>query len=141
MPTPSLRILIADDQLAQRLNIEKMLNQQGYHRIAPVTSFAELLAMVEGAILPFDLLVINSALGVTATFDLDVFFLNCPAIHHTLVYDGVLRDDQVTVSVQGTRVIKKLLRTPDEQAIRDLMRAIDPQAVHPARRNIWRKLT
>jgi DNA-binding LytR/AlgR family response regulator len=126
MTTPSLRILIVDDQLAQRLSIEKMLNQQGYHRIAPVGTFAELLAMVEGVIKPFDLLVINSALGADVTFNLDDFFRNCPAIRHTLAYDGQAFGEQVTVLMPGSRVIKKLLRTPDEQTIRNLMRAIDP---------------
>lgn len=140
MPTPSLRILIVDDQLAQRLSIEKMLNQQGYHRIAPVETFAELLAMVEGAIEPFDLLVINSALGADATFNLDDFFRNCPAIRHTLVYDGQALSEQTTVSMPGSRVIKKLLRTPDEQTIKNLMRAIDPQKGHPTRRNLLRRV-
>ncbi|QJI31259.1 response regulator [Pseudomonas sp. ADAK18] len=133
MPTPSLRILIVDDQPAQRLSIEKMLNQQGYHRIAPVATFAELLAMVEGAIEPFDLLVINSALGADATFNLDDFFRNCPAIRHTLVYDGLPRGEQEIVLVPGSRVIKRLLQTPDEQTIRNLMLAIDSPKGHPTR--------
>lgn len=126
MPTPYLRILIVDDQPAQRLSIEKMLNQQGYHRIAPVETFAELLAMVENAVEPFDLLVINSALGAGATFSLDDFFINCPAIRHTLVYDGLPVGDQVTIPAPGSRIINKLMRTPDERAIRSLMRVIDP---------------
>lgn len=126
MPTPYLRILIVDDQPAQRLSIEKMLNQQGYHRIAPVETFAELLAMVENAVEPFDLLVINSALGSGATFSLDDFFINCPAICHTLVYDGLPVGDQVTIPAPGSRIINKLTRTPDERAIRSLMRVIDP---------------
>lgn len=131
MPTPYLRILVVDDQPAQRLSIEKMLNQQGYHRIAPVETFAELLAMVENAVEPFDLLVINSALGVDVTFSLDDFFMNCPAIRHTLVYDGLPVDDLVTVPAPGSKVISKLTRTPDERAIRSLMRTIDPPKVQP----------
>lgn len=136
MPTPFLRILIVDDQHAQRLSIEKMLNQQGYYRIAPVDTFTELLVMVENAIEPFDLLVINSALGSDLTFDLDCFFLNCPVIRHTLVYDGRSLGEQVTVSVPGSRVIKKLLQAPDERTIRNLMQTIDPSKGHPRRNTL-----
>lgn len=140
MPTPYLRILIVDDQPAQRLSIEKMLNQQGYHRIAPVETFSELLAMVENAVEPFDLLVMNSALGAGITFNLDDFFMNCPAIRHTLVYDGLPVGDQVTIPAPGSRVINKLMRTPDERAIRNLMRAIDPPNGNPTRNTSSRRV-
>ncbi|WP_277761061.1 response regulator [Pseudomonas sp. A34-9] len=138
MPTPSLRILVVDDQPAQRLSIEKMLNQQGYHRIAPVETIAELLAMIEYAIEPFDLLIINSALGTDITFDLDDFLLNCPAIRHALVYDGLLLGEHVSISTLQSRVIKKLLRAPDERTIISFMQAIDPPKGHPKRHTLLR---
>lgn len=74
MPTPSLRILIVDDQPTQCLSIERMLNQQGYYRIAPLTSFDQLMALVDCVTEPFDLLVINSAMAACATFNQDYFF-------------------------------------------------------------------
>lgn len=140
MPTPFLRILIVDDQPAQRLSIEKMLNRQGYYRIAPVATFAELLAMIYNAIEPFDLLVINSALGVGVTFNLDDFFLNCPVIRHTLVYDNLPLGEQATVLAPESRVVKKLSRIPDEQAIRNLMQAIDSPKNQPSRSNFRLKV-
>lgn len=134
MPTPSLRILIVDDQPAQRLSIEKMLNQQGYHRIAPVACFNELLAMVESALEPFDLLVINSALATGTTLNMDDFFRHCPAIRHTLVYENPPADEQVLIVAPGSKVIKTLSRPPDSLAIKNLMQMIDPQKGKPARR-------
>lgn len=68
MPTPSLRILVVDDQHARRLSIEKTLNQQGYFRIAPVACFNELLAMVQSAVELFDLMVINSNMAAGNLF-------------------------------------------------------------------------
>ena len=37
MSNKALRLLIADAELLQRIKIEKMLNQLGYHRIAPLS--------------------------------------------------------------------------------------------------------
>lgn len=134
MPTPSLRILVVDDQPAQRLSIEKMLNWQGYHRIAPVTCFAELLVLIEHAIEPFDLLVINSSLAMQTTFNLDNFFRFCPAIRHTLIYDGMPPAASLTVVAPSARVITRLSRAPDNEVIKNLMQMIDPHQKKPVRR-------
>ncbi|MCF4978011.1 hypothetical protein AO268_25140 [Pseudomonas sp. ICMP 8385] len=111
-----------------------MLNQQGYHRIAPVACFNELLAMVESAVEPFDLLVINRALAAGTTLNLDDFFRHCPVIRHTLVYETPPIDEQVLIVTPGSKVIKNLSRPPDRQAIKTLMQMIDPQKGKPARR-------
>lgn len=45
MTKKNTRILIADRQHCRRLHIEKMLNQLGYYRIAPLNSFDEVMAV------------------------------------------------------------------------------------------------
>ena len=55
MPNKSLRILIADAQHFNRLRIERLLNQLGYFRVAPVQSLEELLPLVEYGCEPLDL--------------------------------------------------------------------------------------
>ncbi|MFO2462304.1 chemotaxis protein CheY [Pseudomonas sp. 15FMM2] len=129
-----------DDQPAQRLSIEKMLNQQGYHRIAPVACFKELQAMLENAIEPFDLLLINSDLAADFALDLDDFFRHCPAIRHTLIYKNLPLHEQVMVLAPSSKVIKTLSRPPDNQALKNLMQMIDPQKSKATRRPWLRKV-
>lgn len=128
MPTPSLRILIVDDQPAQCLSIERMLNQQGYYRIAPLTSFDQLMALVDCVTEPFDLLVINSAMAACATFNQDYFFRYCPAFRHVLVYEDLPLGEQDWALKPGSKLIKTLSRPPDDGAIKALMHMIDPQS-------------
>lgn len=63
MPNKSLRILIADKQHFNRMKIERLFNQLGYFRVAPVHSLEELLNLVEYGCEPFDLLVINASMA------------------------------------------------------------------------------
>jgi len=125
MPTPSLRILIVDDQHTQRLSIEKMLNQHGYHRIAPAACFDELLILIQCAVEPFDLLVINSSLVSDTTLSLDGISRYCPAIRHTLVYEDPPISKQDVVVNPGSKVVKSLSRPPDSRTIKDFMHMID----------------
>ncbi|AZC50511.1 hypothetical protein [Pseudomonas chlororaphis] len=126
MPTPSLRILIVDPQHSRRLNIEKMLNQQGYYRIAPMASFEDLLALAVHAIEPFDLLVVNSALVTDTAFNLDDFCRNCPSIRNVLMYEGEPVASQMMDDALGSKVIQKLSSTPDIESIKNLMGLVDP---------------
>lgn len=59
MTKKNTRILIADQQHCRRLHIEKMLNQLGYYRIAPLNSFEEVMAATRFAGPAFDLVIIN----------------------------------------------------------------------------------
>lgn len=127
MPTASLRILIVDDQPAQCLRIEKMLNQQGYYRIAPLTSFDQLLSLVNCVTDPFDLLVINRAMAVNATFNQRYLFRYCPAIRHVLVYEDLLLGEHESDFKSGSKLIKTLSRPPDGETIKVLMQMIDPK--------------
>ncbi|HCE6227863.1 hypothetical protein [Pseudomonas aeruginosa] len=126
MPPPSLRILIAESEHLQHLSIEKMLNQCGYHRIAPISSFDELLAIVECALEPFDLLVINSVLTVDSGVRLEDFCRYCPSIRHALIYEGV-PGPHVLSEEAPCSVIRKLSGVPDSESIKALMRRIDPE--------------
>ncbi|NCE93594.1 response regulator [Pseudomonas sp. L13] len=127
MPTRSLRILIADHSHLQRLSIEKMLNHCGYHRVAPIGSFKELLLIVDNAHEPFDLLVINSTFGGTMMLDLEAFCRDCARVHHALIYDGLPLPVSSPQGKPPARVIKKLAGVPDTDAIKKVMVEIDPE--------------
>ncbi|MBB2885162.1 CheY-like chemotaxis protein [Pseudomonas umsongensis] len=87
LPNKALRILIADEQHFHRLKTERLFNQLGYYRVAPVQSLAEMLNLVEYGCEPFDLVVINASLADGA-LDLPGFFLDNGQVHHALIYDG-----------------------------------------------------
>ncbi|CRM80235.1 MULTISPECIES: response regulator [unclassified Pseudomonas] len=133
MPTRSLRILIADHVHLQRLNLERMLNHCGYHRVAPVSSLEELLAMIDHAIEPFDLLLINSAFVGGAMLDLEAFCQDCPSVHHALIYEGLPLAVPKAEGKPPARVIKKLPGVPDTAAIKGFMDQIDPARPTPSR--------
>ncbi|WP_277589336.1 response regulator [Pseudomonas chlororaphis] len=123
MPTLSLRILIADSQHLQRLSIEKILNQYGYHRVAPIASLEELLTVIQYALEPFELLVINSALMVGSGHRIEDFCRNCPSILNALIYDGHAM--QFFVMKGEGQIIKKLSGVPDSDSIKNIMSLID----------------
>lgn len=55
MTNKALRILIADEQHFHRLKTERLFNQLGYYRVAPVHSLVQMLTLVEYGCEPFDL--------------------------------------------------------------------------------------
>ncbi|MBI6978203.1 MULTISPECIES: hypothetical protein [Pseudomonas] len=137
MPTPSLRILIIDPEHLQRLSIEKMLNRNGYHRIAPIASFEELVIMVDHAQEPFDLVVINTASVSDTGICLEDFCIQCPSIRNALIYEGtpaglVVNDDP---PVEG--VVRRLSGVPDTREIEKLMSRIDPRQKQAVRRLLF----
>ncbi|WDH50948.1 hypothetical protein PUP75_18550 [Pseudomonas chlororaphis] len=139
MPTPSLRILIVESDHLQRLSIERMLNQCGYHRVSPVSSFEELLTIIEYTLEPFDLLVINSALTVDSGIRLEDFCRYCPSIRHALIYEGVPMPLPLSEEAPGS-VIRKLSGVPDTESIKGLMRRIDPEGTTRPRRLIFSRI-
>lgn len=136
MPTRSLRILIVEDDDLQRLNVEKMLNYCGYHRVAPLSSLQDFLKIIEHAVEPFDLLVINSALVKGSDIDLEAFCRKCPYIRHALIYEGhpALNFSAEERGVSG--IINKVNGVPDADALKVFMSAIDPEAA-PRRRVVF----
>ena len=132
MINKNLRILIADEQHFHRLKTERLFNQLGYYRVAPVQSLVEMLTLVEYGCEPFDLVVINASLADGA-LNLLGFFLDNGQVHHALIYDdrpaqlsptpaaGVKQKVQQKVQVShGAR--------PDLVSIQRLMALIDPPA-------------
>lgn len=116
MPNKALTILIADDLHLQRLYIEKMLNQLGYHRIVPVQTFEEVQILTAIPAEPFDVLIINAVLAAHASGP-------NPQARHVLVYDNldlsVPADAMPTVSV-------RLPGLPDNIDLEHFMEIIDP---------------
>jgi len=125
MSTPSLRILIVEDEHLQRLSIEKMFNKFGYHRIAPVGSFDELLAMLDRADEPFDLVVINTALVPETDRHFETFCIQCPYVRNALVYEGRPRFVAANDEREGG-VFKRIPGVPYTRIIENLMSSIDP---------------
>ncbi|MBD8151291.1 chemotaxis protein CheY [Pseudomonas fluorescens] len=116
MPNKALTILIADDLHLQRLYIEKMLNQLGYHRIVPVQTFEEVQILTAIPAEPFDVLIINAGLAAHASGP-------HPQARHVLVYDhldlNAPADAMPTVSV-------RLPGVPDNVNLEHFMEIIDP---------------
>jgi hypothetical protein len=129
MATQGLRILIADDQHAQRVRLEKILNRQGYFRVAPVQSFKELLTLTHYTCEPFelfDVLLINMDLAKAAGIDMELFCRGNPQVRNALVY-GVAHGhmSRTLPAVGGPRQIR-LIDTADEYTVRRFMAHIDP---------------
>ena len=120
MSNKALRILIADEQHFHRMKIERMLNQLGYYRIAPVHSIEELLTLVEYSSEPFDLVMISASL--TVDLDLPAFCGDNLQIRHGFIYD----DPQARlVPNQGRKVQISQSRMPDLESVRQLMERVD----------------
>jgi hypothetical protein len=122
----ALRILIADEQHFQRMRIERLFNRLDYYRVAPVHSLAELLTLVEYGGVPFDLVVINSALADGA-LDLRDFFLDHPQVHHALIYDGQPAEWPSIPAGGQQKVQVSEAALPDLACIQRLMATVDPQ--------------
>jgi CheY-like chemotaxis protein len=129
MPNKTLRILIADEQLEQLMQVERMLNHLGYFRVAPVQSFEQLLAMVQSAIEPFDLLIADTAMAVRVGVDLPRFCKSNPLVRHALLYES----QEVPLAVAGASDDPKtgihLDRLPDTQALKTFMAMVDSPRV------------
>ena len=126
MSNKALRLLIADADLLQRIKIEKMLNQLGYHRVAPISSFDELLGLTRSVGVAFDLLIINTALVRSRQVNLLKYCHDNPQIRHTLIYDGqCAQRSVVSVSVSQTLHLS-LSQSPDLNSLRRCMEIVDP---------------
>ncbi|BBN56246.1 hypothetical protein TRE132_43710 [Pseudomonas chlororaphis subsp. aurantiaca] len=125
MPNKTLRILIADEQHFHRMKIERVLNQLGYYRIAPMYRLIEVLNVVEYGSEPMDLLIINASLGLQARLDIVAFCMDNPQIRHVLVYDSeLLGVPSIPLGPQRKMYISSL-SVPDHETISGLMWAID----------------
>lgn len=120
MPNKSLRILIADAQHFNRLRIERLFNQLGYFRVAPVQSLDELLALVEYGCEPLDLVLVNGAMAIGA-LDLLSFLDDNPQVHHAFIFN----ERQAPLSTVAGKVQLSQTAVPDLASITQLMSAVD----------------
>ena len=120
MPDKSLRILITDAQHFNRLRIERLFNQLGYFRVAPVHSLDELLPLVEYAGEPLDLVLVNGAMA-SEGLDLLSFLADNPQVHHGFIFN----DQQVRVPPIAGKVQFSQAALPDLASITQLMSVID----------------
>ncbi|MGF6088663.1 chemotaxis protein CheY [Pseudomonas sp. 18173] len=120
MPNKSLRILIADAQHFNRLRIERLLNQLGYFRVAPVQSLEELLPLVEYGCEPLDLVLINGAMA-NGALDLFSFLADNSQVHHGFIFN----EQQAPLPPAGGKVQVSQVALPDLASITQLMSAVD----------------
>lgn len=122
MTNKALRILIADEQHFQRMKIERLFNQLGYYRVAPVQNLEEMLTLVEYGCEPFDLVLINASMAAGA-LDLKGFFHDNLQVRHSLIFN----DDHSKMSVCGQQTIQVIpALLPDLTGIQRLMSRVDP---------------
>jgi CheY-like chemotaxis protein len=120
MPNKSLRILIADAQHFNRLRIERLFNQLGYFRVAPVQSLEELLPLVEYGCEPLDLVLINGAMA-SEGLDLLNFFADNPQVHRAFIFNG----QQAPLPPVAGNVQVSQAALPDLACITQLMSVVD----------------
>jgi CheY-like chemotaxis protein len=120
LPDKSLRILIADAQHFNRLRIERLFNQLGYFRVAPVQSLDELLSLVEYGGEPLDLVLVNGSMA-SGALDLFSFFADNPQVHHAFIFN----EQQAQLLPVAGKVQVSQAVLPDLASITQLMSAID----------------
>jgi len=120
LPNKSLRILIADAQHFNRLRIERLFNQLGYFRVAPVHSLDELLALVEYGCEPLDLVLVNGAMAGGA-LGLFSFLADNPQVHHAFIFN----EQQAPLPPVAGNVQVSQAALPDLASITQLMSAVD----------------
>ena len=88
MKTRQPRIMIIENDMFQRLSIEKMLNGLGYYAVTCMSSAAEVFSVLSYASNAFDLVIANRKLAADAEYDLKALFERHPFIRQALVYDS-----------------------------------------------------
>lgn len=125
MPNKALRILIADEQHFHQMIIERLFNQLGYYRVAPVQGLAPMLSLVEYGCEPFDLVVVNASL-VCGELDALSYFLDNQQVRNTLIFDGQRAHLPPTPAGRPQRVQVSHTPLPGLSCIQRLMTMIDP---------------
>lgn len=90
--------------------------------------------MVENAIEPFDLVLVNRMLVTDEAFELDDFCHRCPSVRHALIYDCKGAPARKSVMVNGVKIIQSTGYLPDATSIKKLMQLIDPPRKEAVRR-------
>lgn len=128
MPNKALRIMIADSEHFHRLKLERLFNQQGYFRIAPVNDMEELLLLVEYGSEPFDVIVANARLA-SGGVELADFLIDNLQVLHGLIYNAPQAG--VSPQVGGRRANVQLSHAalPDADALACLMAQVEDASI------------
>lgn len=124
MPNKALRIMIADTQHSHRITLERLFNQQGYFRIAPVSDVQELLTLVEYGSEPFDLVLVNAGLA-NGVLDLHDFILDNPLVRHGMIYNSAQVGLSLMPAACRTRIQVNPVPLPDLASLQRLMERVD----------------
>ncbi len=130
MSNKALRILIADPQQTHRVVLERLFNQQGYHRIVPVSHLRELLTLVEYGSEPFDLIVVNAQLAGGA-LDLHDFVIDNPQVRHGMLYNAQPASQSPMPAAHRSNLHSSQAPLPDLASLRRLMEWVDPPCHEP----------
>lgn len=128
MVNPKLRVLLVDEEQSRLVSIEKNLSGLGYSRVAPLTSFRDLLVILDNALCPFDLLIIHQVVLENAGEVLEQLVRSSPVIKHLLVYQG--NTLQVLSTVESSSMRFALPGPPDRESIKQVMGFIDKVELH-----------
>ncbi|MGE8186585.1 hypothetical protein [Pseudomonas sp. NPDC086278] len=121
-------MLIADKNKFQCVTIERSLRALGYHAIASVLSFRELLSLTHYSCEPFehfDLLIINGEMLASAGADPYRFFVSNSQVRHGLIHDARRGQQQPEVLYSHGQRNLSLVRTADQQSISDFLQGLD----------------
>lgn len=98
MTSDQLRILIADDQRAKRLKIERLFNGFGFYCIYPTEKLNEVLSLCQHPFAPFDLLVVNVNQLISSRINNLDYLRRNTTIRHYLVYADRPTDRKVSIA-------------------------------------------
>ncbi|MBW1250802.1 response regulator [Pseudomonas tolaasii] len=131
MPNKLLRILIADEEPLRLKQAEKLLNELGYFRIAPVRSFDELVALIDGRYELFDLLIANAELAEKAGVDLIRFCRKSTRIRNSLIYECKSLEPRAVPTMPYRPIYVAVSPITDGEAMQAFMEVIDPSGEVP----------
>lgn len=126
MKNKAMRILIADENRNRLVQVERSLNCLGYYRVAPISTFEELLSLTHSSIGPFELLIMSKNLADNAGADLNVFRRERPNIRHMLVYESQRPKLNPVLNHLNRKIYTSLLNPPDSNELEEFMAVLDP---------------
>lgn len=129
MANKQLRILIADSRHCESLQVERLLNQLGYHRIATASSMDEVRLLGRFTGRPFDALIISGSL--IANEPLDGMALTGVTLNGLIYHCQYL--PQRFNPLSANEVAMRLPSVPKLAELESFMSQVDSQLVSHAR--------
>lgn len=134
MSNPRLRIVLVDTDPGRRMSIEKDLGSLGYHRIVPVSSLPELIALLDNALDVFDLLVINAETVGDAGTGFNQLMDEYSCVRHSLIYQGSVLQMLPFTNIRFKRYGFLASGVPDRSNLKHVMSRVDAplQPIRPS---------